>query len=193
MKTCSVQGSRLRQTTGYGGQAVFSVPRSSLAMLVAAGLICAGSAPVGWSAEHPTGTTKSDVTLEDVAKHIEAHVKEQSKDGAFKIKDEKANKELSLTLDKVHRERLSQVAPDMFFVCADFKGADGKLYDLDFFVQGTSKDNLKVVDGKTPVHKEDGKERYTWMLNKEKNVWEQKPAGTKAKEHPKTEHPEHPK
>ncbi len=148
---------------------------------------------VSWAgehpAEHPTGAAKSTVTLEDVAQHIESYVKQESKDGSFKVQDKQAGKELSLTLDKVHRERLSQVGPDMFFVCADFKSADGKVYDLDFFVQGTSKDNLKVLAEKTSVHKEDGKERYTWMLNKEAGNWEQKPVGTKAEEHPAKEHP----
>lgn len=185
MKTCSVQCS------------VFSIQRRVLAAIVTGALVLGWGAGRSWAGEHPeehpTGAAKSDVTLEDVANHIESYVKEKSKGGSFTIEDKQAKKQLALTLDKVHRERLSQVAPDMFFVCADFKSADGKVYDLDFFVQGTSKDKLKVVEDKTSVHKEDGKERYTWLLDKKKNVWEQKPVGTKAEEHPKTEHPEHPK
>jgi hypothetical protein len=160
-------------------------------------LVWGGAAPVSQAGEHPeehpASAAKPTVTLEEVAQHIESYVKKESKDGAFKIQDKQAGKELSLTLDRVHRERLSQIGPDMFFVCADFKSADGKMYDLDFFVQGTSKDNLHVVPGRTSVHKENGKERYTWMLNTKTGNWEQKPVGAKAEEHPK-EHPtrEHP-
>jgi hypothetical protein len=162
-------------------------------IMMAAAFVWAGMGPVSWAAEHPeehpTGTVKPTVTLEDVAKHIESYVAQESKDGTFMIEDKKAGKQLALTLDHVHRDRLSQVGRDMFFACADFKSADGKLYDLDFFVQGTSKDNLRVVPGKTSVHKEDGKERYTWMLNNKTGIWEQKPVGTKATEHPAKEHP----
>lgn len=167
-------------------------------IVMAAALVCGGIGPVSWAGEHPeehpTAAAKPTVTLEDVAKHIESYVKNESKDGAFKIQDKQAGKELSLTLDRIHRERLSQVGPDMFFVCADFKSADGKVYDLDFFVHATSKDHLHVVAGKTSVHKEDGKERYTWMLNNKTGNWEQKPVGAKAEEHPAKEHPtkEHP-
>lgn len=160
--------------------------------------------PVGRGAEHPEHPTKAtkkaeaktDVTLEDVAKYIESHVAEQSKNGVYSINDKApGGGKLALTLDRVHRERLSQVGPDMFFVCADFKTADGgKIYDLDFFVQGASKENLKVLPAKTSVHKEDGKERYTWALNEKTGNWEQKPIGATpaAESGKKAEHPEHP-
>lgn len=141
--------------------------------------------------EHPTGTTKAEsaVTLEDVAQHIESYVKQGSKDSALKIEDKQAGKQLSLTLDRVHRERLSQVGPDIFFVCADFKSADGKTYDLDFFVQGTSKENLRVLPDKTSIHKENGKERYSWVLDAKTKLWMQKPVVTPAKEPAAIEHP----
>jgi hypothetical protein len=145
-------------------------------------------------AEHPQTPpkpeSKSNVTLEDVATYIEGYVKDKSANGLFSVTDKIAGKKLSLKLDKVHRERLSQVGPDMFFVCADFTTADGAhTYDLDFFVQGKSKDTLAVVEEKTSIHKEDGKERYTWAFNAREGVWEQKPAGTKTKEQPAQEHP----
>ncbi|OGV69854.1 MAG: hypothetical protein A3K19_28980 [Lentisphaerae bacterium RIFOXYB12_FULL_65_16] len=162
--------------------------------MAAAVLAWGSNAPTGWAQEHPehpTGAAKAEsvVTLEDVAKHIESYVKQESKDGAFKVEDKQAGKPLALTLDRVHRERLSQIGPDLFFVCADFKSAGGEAYDLDFFVQGTRKDNLSVLPAKTSVHKENGKERYTWAFNAKESVWEQKPVKTKAEEHPATEHP----
>lgn len=131
--------------------------------------------------EHPSRTpakaeSKPNVTLDDVAAYIESYVKDNSADSGFHIAERAANKALSLKLDKVHRDRLSQVGPDLFFVCADFKTTDGEhTYDLDFFVQGASKDKLAVVEDKTSVHKEDGKARYTWTLNQNTGMWEQKP------------------
>jgi len=149
--------------------------------IAAATLMLGGDVARSWSAEHPAehpaGAGKPTVSLEDVAQHVESYVKQDSKDSAFKIHDQRAGKELSLRLDRVHRDRLSQVGPDMFFVCADFKSADGKLYDVDLFVQGTRKDNLRVLADKTSVHKEDGKERYSWALNNKTGSWEQKPVG----------------
>ncbi|MGH7944137.1 MAG: hypothetical protein ACREF9_03895, partial [Opitutaceae bacterium] len=117
-------------------------------------------------------TPSSSISLDDVAKFTEDYVAKQSKNGVCRIADKAAgDKKLALKLDRVHRERLSQVGPDLYFVCADFKTADGtKTCDLDFFVQGTSKDNLKVVPGKTSVHKEDGKERYTRVENQATGV-----------------------
>lgn len=171
------------------------VPIRRLSVAVVAAVLAWGvNVPTNWAQEHPehpSGAAKAEsaVTLEDVAKHIESYVKQESKDGAFKVEDKKAGKPLALTLDRVHRERLSQVGPDMFFVCADFKSADGKAYDLDFFVQGTRKDNLRVLPEKTSVHKEDGKERYTWAFDADKNVWVQKPVETSAKEQSAPEHP----
>ena len=46
--------------------------------------------------------------------------------------------------------RLAQVGPGLYFVCADFKTADGQhTYDLDFFVQGATKDQMAVQPDKT--------------------------------------------
>ena len=168
--------------------------RRLITTLGVATLLAMGYAPVSLAQEqpeHPTGAAKvaPAVTLEDVAQRIEVYVKQESQDGAFKFEDKPAGKQLLLTLVRVHRERLSQVGPDMFFACADFKASDGNVYDLDFFVQGTTKDSLHILPDRTSVHKENGKERYTWAFNAQKGIWEQKPVGTKAPEHPTQEHP----
>ncbi len=131
--------------------------------------------------EHPHNTppkaaAKPSVTLKDIAASTEKYVKEHSKGGLFHLKDKAANQDLGLKLDRVHRERLAQVGPALYFVCADFKTPDRQhTYDLDFFVQGATKGQLAVQPDKTSVHKEDGKARYTWALNKETGIWEQKP------------------
>ncbi|MFN3531791.1 MAG: hypothetical protein ACK41Q_04640 [Candidatus Brocadia sp.] len=97
--------------------------------------------------EHPAETEKKEhteksqieksaITLEDVARFAEEYVNENSEEGIFKFYDNTTGKLLELTLDKVHRERLSQTKKDEYFVCADFEGKDGITYDLDFFMQG---------------------------------------------------------
>ena len=145
--------------------------------------------PAEHPAEHPKESGgKVTVTKDELADAIEVYVKEASTaEGYFVVNDEEAGKELKLTLDKVHRKRLSRVGEGLYFACADFKNIDGTIYDLDVFMKGTAKDNLSF--SKFSVHKEAGKERYTWY--EEGGVWKRKPegSGTKDVEHP-AEHPE---
>lgn len=150
--------------------------------------------------EHPrqvipyTAEEKPRITKEDVAKFAEEYVRKNSKDGVFKYHDKNTGKELDLTLDKVHKDKLSPTKTDEYFVCADFKGKDGNTYDLDFFVQGTNKGNLRVDKTSIAVHKVNGKENYTWNYNKKEDLWEKK-AIIIEKEYPeptKKEHPSNP-
>ena len=150
--------------------------------------------------EHPSASQGSDLTKEQLADAIEAYIQKQAAahDGAFPIVDEKSGQDLHLTLIRVHRERLAKVGADHYFACVDFKSPEGKVYDVDFFMKGTDKDNLAFSE--FMIHKEDGKERYTWY--QENGIWRRKPVGEagqpaeKPKEQPKehpTEHPtEHP-
>ena len=121
--------------------------------------------------EHPQSSVKPTVSLDDVAKSIQSYVTEHSTNRVFVFHDAKTGKDLSLTLEKVHRDKLSAVGPDLYFACADFKGADGHTYDLDFFTQGTNQ-VLKVIEKETSVHKVDGKPRYNWHYNKDSGLWE---------------------
>ena len=100
-------------------------------------------------------------TLEEVAQVIEAYVQRDSelKGGYFLVYDDQADKPLRLQLDKVHRERLSKIEDGLYFVCADFKTPEGTVYDLDFWMSGTSKQDLRVSDA-IAVHKENGERRY---------------------------------
>jgi len=143
-------------------------------------------------AEHPESATRAGLTKDELADAIEVYVKKEStvQDGYFLAFDEKADEQLKLTLDKVHRKRLSKVGEDLYFACADFMTPEGKVYDLDVFMRGTNKDNLSFSE--FTIHKEAGKERYTWY--EEGGVWKTKSLKTaeeKAAEHPKEE--EHPK
>ena len=89
--------------------------RRFTALLGAFALAGVGIVPVSRGAEHPEhpttptkkAETKTDVTLDDVAKYIESYVAKQSKNGVYSIKDQAAgNRSLALKLDRVHRERL---------------------------------------------------------------------------------------
>lgn len=138
--------------------------------------------------EHPAGKAavqKSTIALSDVASYLETYVKQNSGDGLYSIMDNETHEQLALRLVRIHRERLSQVSPDMYFVCTDFKTADNvHAYDLDFFIHGTSTDDLSVVKDRTSIHKKDGVPRYTWVFDQKKQVWVQKAGNAKAAEHP---------
>lgn len=123
--------------------------------------------------EHPANQTeKKQLTIEEFADAVNDYIAAESNnnDGFFLVNDEKQNKELKLTLLKVHREKLSALGDDTYFVCADFTGEDGKTYDIDIFMKGDSKENLEATE--KMVHKVNGKERYLWY--EEDNVWKRK-------------------
>ena len=123
-------------------------------------------------AEHPGTKEKASLTIDDLSLAIETYIEKETKlkGGYFLIYDAKAKKPLALTLDRVHKERLSNIGGGVYFACADFKTSNGKVYYLDVFMEGSSKDNLKVTD--ISVHKEAGKPRYAWY--EEGGVWKKK-------------------
>lgn len=167
-----------------------------LCVIIVAGLLFVGCKKHEHPAEHPNETAqKEQIAKDELADAVESYVKEQASEhgGYFIAFDDKAGKELKLTLDKVHRKRLSRVAEDTYFACADFKTPEGKMYDLDVFMTGPDKDHLAF--SKFMVHKEAGKERYTWY--EQGGVWKTKTVEAPIEEHPnEPEHPEeleHPK
>ena len=88
----------------------------------------------------------------------------KSADKKFHVPYQRKN--LALDLVKVHDDRFSSLGGDKYFACVDMKGADGKIYDIDFFmVVQTGK--LTVTE--TSVHKINGKPLYNWK--EEKGVW----------------------
>ena len=145
---------------------------SNLAFALIAVFIAAASAKLQ-AQEHPTEHPKKEATLspEALAEEIEQYVQSESKenDGYFPFYDEKTETELKLTLDKVHKERLSKVDEGLYFACSDFKTTDGKIYDLDFFIKETDS-GLEVTQ--QTLHKVDGKARYSWY--EEEGVWKRK-------------------
>jgi len=138
--------------------------------------------PEGKSAEHPEkshksgkkgaqGSTKS-ISKKDMAKAIKDYVKRDSalKGGYFLVYDKKAKKTLRLTLDHVHKERLSKIKDGVYFACADFKTPEGRIYDLDVFMKGHHAKHLRVTE--VSIHKEDGKARYGWV--EKGGIWKKK-------------------
>jgi hypothetical protein len=123
--------------------------------------------------EHPKNTQKAkEFSATDLENAIKADIAEKSKDtnGVFKLYDPELKKTWDLTLDHVHKDRLSKLSADTYFACVDMKDRSGKVVDVDFF--------LKSEDGKlamtdTTVHKVNGKPRYNWK--EEDGFWKRVP------------------
>ena len=130
----------------------------------------------GEHAEHPEHPEEAvELSKDSLADAIEMVVASfsQLQGGQFCVFDTKNKEALALTLDKVHRERLSGLGNGLFFACADFKATNGKMYDVDIF--------MKQVDGglfnglmpeQVTVHKQEGKARYSWY--EEAGSWKMK-------------------
>jgi hypothetical protein len=125
------------------------------------------------SAEHPDHPEKMEVTKDSLADAVEKWVGHQTKvfGGYFLVWDSVDKTALVLTLDKVHRERVSKLEDEVYFACADFATKDGTVYDLDMFM---APEGGHLVATEVKVHKKEGKARYTW--NEEDGVWKAKPA-----------------
>jgi len=133
--------------------------------------------PLGlWAQEHPEHPRRDSVkekkeailSTETLAQAITNYVQKETmlKGGYFLYYDEKLKKPLMLTLEKVHRDKLSHVGEGVYFACSDFKADNGKTYDLDFFMKENDS-GLEVSE--INVHKENGIPRYSWV--EENGIW----------------------
>ena len=123
--------------------------------------------------EHPKNTQKAkEFSVTDLEKAIKADINEKSKhtNGVFKLYDPELKKTWDLTLDRVHKDRLSKLSADTYFACVDMKDRRGKIVDVDFFLK--SKDG-KLAMTDTTVHKVEGKPRYNWK--EENGFWKRVP------------------
>ena len=120
------------------------------------------------STEHPKegadhakkGGADKQVSTADISAGIKKNIDAESKKsahGKFHVTYE--SQDLALDLIKVHDDRLSDLGGGKYFACVDMKGADGKTYDIDFFLTGQP-GKMKVTE--TSVHKIDGKPLYNW-------------------------------
>ena len=133
------------------------------------------------SQEHPEHPTKGGaakkaeaekrVSTADISAGIKTNIDAKSKkspDGKFHATHE--GQDLALDLIKVHDDRLQDLGGGKYFACVDMKAADGKTYDIDFFLTGQP-GKMKVTD--TAVHKIDGKPLYNWK--EENGKWNKVP------------------
>ena len=123
--------------------------------------------------EHPEGDT--EVTLEMLGDAIEQYVAWDAKmhGGFLFLHDSKTDETLALTLDKVHRERLSSLGHGVYFACADFQATNGHVYDIDVFMEATEGSPFEgLAATEIAVHKVDGKARYSWY--EKDGVWKKK-------------------
>jgi hypothetical protein len=127
----------------------------------------------------PQGATRSTqsaaLTMEASQANLAAGLKKYIDTSTMKSADRKfhlgyGGKNLALDLVKVHDDRFSSLGANKYFACVDMKGADGKIYDIDFFmaVRGGT---LNITE--TSVHKINGKSLYNWK--EEKGVWKKVP------------------
>lgn len=122
--------------------------------------------------EHPTDKKQAGLSKADLAAAIKSWVDEEAaaNGGWLKVEDPVQRRTLQLKLEKVHDDKLAQVKPDVYFACADFVEKDGTKYDIDIFMQGKAKEDLRNTE--VGVHKVNGKERYTWF--EENGTWKKK-------------------
>ena len=137
--------------------------KKSLPLFLAVFLVSGGVAIAQEHPEHPKGNQPAakKMSMDDLEKAIKRDVAaEEKKNGGYiKVEDSVDKKTWDLKLDKVHRERLSQLDANTYFACSDFKSKDGHLVDVDFFEK--EKDGKLVMTDRT-IHKVDGKARYNW-------------------------------
>ncbi len=119
--------------------------------------------------EHPA--SKAEVSKESLAEAITGYVNKESelKGGFFVVYDDVAKEPLALTLDKVHKERLATLGKGVYFACADFAATNGKMYDLDIFMED---DHGEMEVTEINVHKVDGNARYSWV--EKGGIWSKK-------------------
>jgi hypothetical protein len=113
----------------------------------------------------------TEATLSDVSDGLKTFISgyaAKSPDKKFHVPYQRKN--LALDLIKVHDDRLSSLGGNKYFACVDMKGADGKIYDIDFFIVLRSS-QLTVTQAS--VHKINGKPLYNWK--EQGGVWKKVP------------------
>ncbi|MFB6258495.1 MAG: transglutaminase-like domain-containing protein [Flavobacteriales bacterium] len=105
-----------------------------------------------------------DVSVAAIEKGVRSYIEEhsQGKEGRFEL--EKEGDTLRLKLVRVHTEYIATLGPQRHFACVDLAEANGDVYDVDFFLEG-SKGNMTITQ--LTVHKLNGKPFYTWEQKKD--------------------------
>ena len=103
--------------------------------------------------------TVLNVMTADIQTGIENYIEEQVRlgNGYFHLPYKKG--ELKLKLVRVHTEYLANLGPQLHFACVDLADISGDVYDVDFFLNGTSG---AMIVTETTVHKINGQPYYAW-------------------------------
>lgn len=115
--------------------------------------------------EHPgdehAGNKATNFSAAQIKEAMNAHIKENTKNGVFPIQDPKTQENLKLKFVKIH-DPVRKIEGKGYFACTDFEviGETGKLYDLDFWLN--PKDG-KLVVTETKIHKEPQKIEGVWQ------------------------------
>ncbi|MBI4369537.1 MAG: hypothetical protein HY547_04835 [Elusimicrobia bacterium] len=131
--------------------------------------------------EQTSGASQNTITMEELAGAIEHFIARDSalKGGYFLVYDPIAKTTLALTMQGVHKHRLSKVSEGIYFACVDFKTPKDKSYDVDIFMTHYAELFTKGADAgslqpaEITIHKEAGKARYHWT--QENGFWKKKP------------------
>ena len=108
-----------------------------------------------------------EVSNADISAGIKRHINNERRGAADKkFHVNYRGKNLALDLVKVHDDRLSSLGGGKYFACVDMKAADGRIYDIDFFMAGQP-GSMAVTE--TSVHKINGKPLYNWK--EQGGVW----------------------
>lgn len=112
--------------------------------------------------EHPVGSKAWNKQMrKEFTEAVGNHVKAQSVDGAFSVKDDKLGKTWPLKLVGVHKKRIVHLGDKSFFACADFQTVSGEKAKLDLDFYATKGPEGWKID-KTVIHKVNDKPRYTY-------------------------------
>lgn len=126
--------------------------------------------------EHPAEEHVSGkpVTTADLEKAIRAFIRQKTKasSGEFVLEDNALAEEMAKTagyevsvvwhlkLVRIHTDKLTQLDERTYFTCVDFRTADGRTVDVDFYVKNG---NGKVTGADTAVHKINGEARFSYQ------------------------------
>ncbi len=99
------------------------------------------------------------VVTADIQAGIEKYIEEKTALGGGRFTLFFGDKELRLSLVRVHTEYLANLGPRRHFACVDLVDVSGDMYDVDFFLSGDP-GAMKVTE--TSVHKLNGQPYYAW-------------------------------
>lgn len=112
-----------------------------------------------------------EVSIERIEQAIQQHILKATRvgDGYFRVPFN--GTQLELKLVRVHTEYLADLGGGVQFACVDLVGADGPVYDVDFFMKGLPG---PATVTETTVHKIDGQPIYAWD-QKDDGTWTRVP------------------